>query len=156
MPTLIARTHNEAISDNSANGGCLGCFAGGSGKSQTAVRQARRARQAGGKLRVWATCEPGRAVHTFMVWAGRLSSTGKLAQRQSVAWVGAWGRAAPAQVLAAGVPLSFASRPARLTVAMLMPKCSAVCEMLAWLAVRHATISAGWCVNGRPIDSLPR
>jgi len=25
---------------------------------------------------VWSTCAPGRAVHTFMVWAGRLSITG--------------------------------------------------------------------------------
>ena len=98
-----------------------------------------------------------RAVHALVVWAGRLSSTGILAQRQSVAWVGVGGRAAPAQVLAARVPLSFAtSRPARLTVARLMPKCSAVCEMLAWLAVRHATISAGWCANGRPMLSFPR
>ena len=33
-----------------------------------------------------------RAVHALAVWAAMLSSTGILAQRLSVAWVGVWGR----------------------------------------------------------------
>ena len=35
---------------------------------------------------MWSTCAPGRAVHTFMVWAGRLSITG--GRRSADQWLG--------------------------------------------------------------------
>ena len=55
MPTLIARTHNEQPYQVTAPGRVFWLL---KGNLQKAVRQARRARQAGGKLRVWSTCAP--------------------------------------------------------------------------------------------------